>query len=567
MSRARPARTSPRPFGKPAWSRPGPRTSTSPSRTPQRAPCIQPGHWPLLKGMPPRTPSTSPTRRTGSPRARRSVRSLWASETSRCCRSPPGYSGRGLREGGEGPRVDRASGRGGRQRGVALPLDLRVPQEVTASERLSEMVAHDGSVLEEAGIPSDDWQHPDRSRRSWRARSTGRPDRAKVARVILNRLDDGPPNSGLLQMGLHRALRREATRSSGNHGRAAGRRTARTTPTRCRGCRPAPSATPARRPSRRRSDRRTAAWHFFVTVDPSTGRRGSRSPRRSTTATSRSSQAWCSANPVASAESRGPRLPIAHSLSPVLPRGLHRGGTGRLGVRGARGRRAGSPAVPRRPRRGVAWPVLDHALKEVAVGLATSVDEVARHQGGQHPRPRDDGGWNDEYRRPRPGPCAAPHLPPVPPRPWSWERELPRARSSRSRVSACRPSPSARGTRPNAADLLTWALDLASVSSAARSPPLAPGGRVTTRSSCRPCRPPLARWSPGRCRTSTAASSSTSCMRVADPLAPGDGAGMTVVSGLDMLVHQAGEQFRLFTGHEAPWRRWPPRGVPSWRRR
>jgi shikimate dehydrogenase len=29
-------------------------------------------------------------------------------------------------------------------------------------------------------------------------------------------------------------------------------------------------------------------------------------------------------------------------------------------------------------------------------------------------------------------------------------------------------------------------------------------------------------------------------------------AGMTVVSGLDLLVHQAAEQFRLFTGHEAP---------------
>ena len=37
------------------------------------------------------------------------------------------------------------------------------------------------------------------------------------------------------------------------------------------------------------------------------------------------------------------------------------------------------------------------------------------------------------------------------------------------------------------------------------------------------------------------------------PLArAGRAAGMTVVSGLDMLVHQAAEQFRLFTGHEAP---------------
>lgn len=30
------------------------------------------------------------------------------------------------------------------------------------------------------------------------------------------------------------------------------------------------------------------------------------------------------------------------------------------------------------------------------------------------------------------------------------------------------------------------------------------------------------------------------------------GAGMTVISGLDMLVYQAAEQFRLFTGHQAP---------------
>jgi shikimate dehydrogenase len=29
-------------------------------------------------------------------------------------------------------------------------------------------------------------------------------------------------------------------------------------------------------------------------------------------------------------------------------------------------------------------------------------------------------------------------------------------------------------------------------------------------------------------------------------------AGMQVVSGLDMLVHQAGEQVRLMTGHDAP---------------
>jgi shikimate dehydrogenase len=29
-------------------------------------------------------------------------------------------------------------------------------------------------------------------------------------------------------------------------------------------------------------------------------------------------------------------------------------------------------------------------------------------------------------------------------------------------------------------------------------------------------------------------------------------AGMTVVPGLDMLVHQAAEQFRLFTGVDAP---------------
>jgi shikimate dehydrogenase len=36
------------------------------------------------------------------------------------------------------------------------------------------------------------------------------------------------------------------------------------------------------------------------------------------------------------------------------------------------------------------------------------------------------------------------------------------------------------------------------------------------------------------------------------PARAASAAGMTVVSGLDMLVHQAAEQFRLFTGHAAP---------------
>ena len=34
--------------------------------------------------------------------------------------------------------------------------------------------------------------------------------------------------------------------------------------------------------------------------------------------------------------------------------------------------------------------------------------------------------------------------------------------------------------------------------------------------------------------------------------APPPATGTTVVSGLDMLVHQAAEQFRLFTGAPAP---------------
>ena len=61
-----------------------------------------------------------------------------------------------------------------------------------------------------------------------------------------------------------------------------------------------------------------------------------------------------------------------------------------------------------------------------------------------------------------------------------------------------------------------------------------------------------ARWRQPPCRPRTPASCSTSCTpggRRRSP-APPRGAGMTVVSGLDMLVHQAAEQFRLFTGHD-----------------
>lgn len=248
--------------------------------------------------------------------------------------------------------------------------------------------------------------------------------------------------------------------------------------------------------------------------------------------------------------------PIAHSLSPVL----HRAGYAAAGLEGwaydaHEVDEAGLPGFVAgldEQWRGLS---LTMPLKEVAARVATTVDDVATRAGAANTLVRRaDGGW-DATNTDVHGVAAAlrPHLADAP----SRALVIGAGATARSAVLALAElgvttlTVRARDTA-KAADLLAWALD-----HGIRSGSVAGiGPWVTTRDDV------VVSTVPATAADAVAATVPATHPGVlldvvyagwpTPPARAGAAAGMTVVSGLDLLVHQAAEQFRLFTGHEAP---------------
>jgi shikimate dehydrogenase len=250
--------------------------------------------------------------------------------------------------------------------------------------------------------------------------------------------------------------------------------------------------------------------------------------------------------------------PIAHSLSPVL----HRAGYAAAGLEEWRydAHEVDAAALPGFVAAlGPQWRGLSLTmpLKEAAAALATTVDDVARRAAAVNTLVRrDDGGWDatntDVIGLVR---ALRPHL-----REGSTRAlVLGAGATARSAVLALAElgvttlTVRARDTS-RAADLLAWALDLGT--GIRNGSVAALGPWVTTRDDV------VVSTLPGSAGDVAAATVPSAHPGVLldvvyagwpTPLARAAAAsGMTVVSGLDMLVHQAAEQFRLFTGHEAP---------------
>ena len=250
--------------------------------------------------------------------------------------------------------------------------------------------------------------------------------------------------------------------------------------------------------------------------------------------------------------------PITHSLSPVL----HRAGYAAAGLSGweydaHEVDAAGLPGFV--GALGPQWRGLSLTmpLKEAAAEVASTVSEVARRAAAVNTLVRrDDGGWDatntDVVGLVR---ALSPHLA------TGTERALVMGAgaTARSAVLALAElgvttlTVRARDTS-RAADLLAWALDLGvgirNGSVAALGPWLTTGDDLVV--STLP-------GSAGEVAAATVPSAHPGVLLDVvyagwpTPLArAGAAAGMTVVSGLDMLVHQAAEQFRLFTGVPAP---------------
>lgn len=250
--------------------------------------------------------------------------------------------------------------------------------------------------------------------------------------------------------------------------------------------------------------------------------------------------------------------PVAHSLSPVL----HRAGYAAAGLQGwaydatevAAGGLAAHLGTLGPDWRGLS---LTMPLKEEALRLATTADDVARLTGAANTLVRrPDGGW-DATNTDVAGVVGAlrPHLPHRPARALVLGAGA-TARSAvvgLARIGVDTLTVRARDTA-RAADLLAWALDaglgVRSGSVAGLGPWLTSGDDVV-----------VSTVPPGAGEVVAAGVPARHGGVLLDvvyagwptPLARAAGAaGMTVVPGLDMLVHQAAEQFRLFTGVPAP---------------
>lgn len=248
--------------------------------------------------------------------------------------------------------------------------------------------------------------------------------------------------------------------------------------------------------------------------------------------------------------------PVAHSLSPVL----HRAGYAAAGLEdwaydAHEVDAAGLPPFVDGLDRSWRGLSLTMPLKEVALSVATTVSDVATRAGAANTLVRrDDGGWDatntDVAGMVR---ALAPHLSGVPTR----ALVLGAGATARSAVLALAElgvttlTVRARDTA-KAADLLAWALG-----HGIRSGSVAGiGAWLTTRDDV------VVSTVPADAGDAVAATVPAAHPGVlldvvyagwpTPPARAAEAAGMTVVSGLDMLVEQAAEQFRLFTGRAAP---------------
>lgn len=250
--------------------------------------------------------------------------------------------------------------------------------------------------------------------------------------------------------------------------------------------------------------------------------------------------------------------PIAHSLSPVI----HRAGYLAAGLTGWEytAHEVDADALPGfvggldTSWRGLS---LTMPLKQVAGALATTVDAVATRSGAVNTLVRRaDAGW-DATNTDVVGVIEAlrPHLPDRVAR----ALVLGSGATARSAVLALAElgittlTVRARDTA-KAADLLSWALGL---DIGIRNGSVADlGPWVSTRDDV------VVSTLPATAAEAVAATVPAAHHGIlldvgydgwpTPPARAAAAAGMTVVSGLDMLVHQAAEQFRLFTGHDAP---------------
>ncbi|MGL4745320.1 MAG: endolytic transglycosylase MltG [Dermatophilaceae bacterium] len=179
--------------------------------------------------------------------------------------------------------------------GWLFPSSYEFSEQDTPTEQLAAMVAQTLQVLGEVGVPRQEWERALTTASIVESEVNGDADRAKVARVILNRLQGGSPTAGLLQMDstVHFAVKQRGKASTTNEQRAsASPYNTYLKP----GLPPGPIGSPGKASIEAAVAPADGAWLFFVTVDPSTGETKFANTQLEHDRNVEEFNAWCSAN-------------------------------------------------------------------------------------------------------------------------------------------------------------------------------------------------------------------------------------------------------------------------------
>ncbi|MGL4175081.1 MAG: endolytic transglycosylase MltG [Dermatophilaceae bacterium] len=179
--------------------------------------------------------------------------------------------------------------------GWLFPSSYEFGEQATPTDQLRTMVAQTVKVLEEVGVPRQEWERTLTIASIVEGEVRSDADRAKVARVILNRLDGGPPNYGLLQMDstVHFAVRQRGKASTTSQQRASA---SPYNTYKAPGLPPGPIGSPGKASIAAAFAPADGDWLFFVTVDPGTGETKFASTQDEHDRNVEEFNAWCSAN-------------------------------------------------------------------------------------------------------------------------------------------------------------------------------------------------------------------------------------------------------------------------------
>lgn len=158
----------------------------------------------------------------------------------------------------------------GNVEGWLYPLTYDFPKGMPAKDQLRAMVAQTAKALREAGVPRSEWQRTLIVASIVEAEVNGDADRAKVARVILNRLKGGGETRGLLQMDstVHYLTKERGKAGTSDKARAS---SSPYNTYKVKGLPPGPIGNPGKASIVAAQSPEPGDWFFFVTVNPSTG--------------------------------------------------------------------------------------------------------------------------------------------------------------------------------------------------------------------------------------------------------------------------------------------------------